>query len=726
MADEQKTPAGDKQRKKDLVETAKRRFQMSAEAESRIREEALDDLKFRAGDQWPDKIKNQRGIDGRPCLTINQIPQFLRHVTNDQRQNRPSIQVNPVGDGGDQDTAEIIQGIVRHIEYDSGADAAYDTAFQSAVTGGFGYFRILTEYEDPMSFDQVIKIKRVLNPFTVYMDPNAKEPDRSDARFCFVVERYTRDEYKELYPDSEMSAMDDWGSVGDGWADKDSCRVVEYFYKESVDKTIVLLHNPVSGSKTTIAKDQIPKNLPEGLKILAERKTKVDAIKWAKINGVETLDETDFPGQWLPVIPVLGDELDIDGELVLEGVVRNAKQPQQQYNFMASASTEAIALAPKAPYVAAEGQLEGHESDWQQANVKNLSVLLYKAKSLDGQPLPPPQRQTIEPAIQATTMAMMQASADLKNVTGIYEAALGQDGNEKSGKAILARQSQSNGANFHYVDNLSRSMRHAGRIIVGLIPVIYDTPRVLRIIREDGSQDTVAINTPPEKSTAAQNVKRLYDLTVGKYDVTISTGPSYQTKRQEAVSSMLQLVSSFPAIIPIAGDLLVGNMDWPGAQKIAERLKKALPPQFQDNPDGAVANLPPEVQQHIAQMTQQLQQTQQGLMAATKDVQDQVSAKHVELESKERIEFAKLDVEKQKLDIERQKVQASILTAQATIDAKRADANAQREFNALTAQTDNAHEYAMSAHEHEQSQQMAAQQQAAAPQQQQQQPGGGQ
>lgn len=683
-----------------LIETARKRFQIAADAESEIRRAALDDLKFRAGEQWPEGIKRQRERDGRPCLTINQIPQFLRQVTNDQRQNRPSIQVNPIDDDADPETAEIIQGVIRHIEYDSAADAAYDTAFQAAVTGGFGYFRIGTEYSGPMSFEQDIKILRVKNPFTVYMDPNAKEPDYSDACFGFVVETFSREEFQAKYPKAELSAMEDWASVGDGWADQHTCRVVEYFYKESQEKTICLLSD-----RSTVLKEYLPKKLPKDISVVSERQTQIDVVLWVKMNGIEILEETEWAGRWIPIIPVLGDELDVDGKRVLEGLVRNAKEPQQQYNFMASASTEAIALAPKAPYIAAEGQIEGHEREWQSANVKNNAVLPYKPVSLNGQPLPPPQRNTVEPAIQATTMAMMQASADLKNVTGIYEAALGQQGNEKSGKAILARQSQSNGSNFHYVDNLSRALRHAGRIILDLIPKVYDTPRVLRIIGEDGVQKTVAVNTPPtpapavdpsvqqDQAKAQQGVSRLYDLTVGKYDVTISTGPSYQTKRQEAVNSMIQLVNAWPALMGVAGDLMVNNMDWPGAQKIAERMRKALPPQFQDDPTQD-PNLPPEVQQRMAQLMQQVQQLQHGLMAATKDVHDQVSAKQVELESKERIEFAKLTFEGERLKLDYEKLRKDIVVAEINAKIAAAQADLDREQERISQQMDNAHELA--------------------------------
>ncbi len=701
---ERKTVKGDKEAEPKLVDLAKKRFQQAADAESEMRKFALDDLKFRAGEQWPDGIKRQREIDGRPCLTINQMPQFIRQVTNDQRQNRPSIQVNPVNDEADPETAEIIQGIIRHIEYDSSADAAYDTAFQASVTSSFGYFRINTAYSDPMSFEQDIKILRIRNPFTVYFDPNCKEPDYSDANWAFVTETISKDDYKDQWPDSKMATtMDDWESIGDtGWADKDSCRIVEYFYRESVKKTVVLLSDGA-----TMLKEYIPEGgLPKGVTVVNERQTQIFAVKWVKMNGVEVLEETDWPGKWIPVVPVLGDELDIDGKRVIEGIVRNAKEPQRQYNFMSSASTEAIALAPKAPYIVAEGQLEGHEQEWQTANIKNNAFLSYKAVSINGQPMPPPQRNTVEPAIQATTEAMMQAAQDLKAVTGIYQAALGAQGNETSGKGILARQSQSQGSNYHYIDNLTRALKHAGRILLDLIPKVYDTQRVLRIIGEDGTQSTVEVNTPQEQ---AASVEKVYDLSVGKYDVTISTGPSYQTKRQEAVQSQIQLVSAYPPLMGVAGDIMVGNMDWPGAKEISERMKKSLPPQLQDDPTKD-PNLPPEVQQHVAQLTAELQKTQQGLMAATKDVHDQISAKQVELESKERIEFAKLTFEQQKLQLEYAKIQAGMVNADIAAKASSAETAFEHEMDMISQQMGQAHEYAMAQDDQEHQQDMQAQQ----------------
>lgn len=683
-----------------LLTKMRERFVSASDAEATIRKDALEDLQFRVGDQWPDEIKRQRYQDQRPCLTINQIPQFVRQITNDQRQNRPAIQINPVDSEADVDTAEVLEGMVRHIQYDSGADAAYDTAFQAAVTSGFGYFRINTAYSDPMSFEQDIKILRILNPFTVYHDPSCKEPDYSDAMFFFVVDKLSKDEFKEQYPHAELSNMGDWTSTGDGWIEPSECRVAEYFYREAKSKTIYQLED---GTVTD--------ELPEGTTPVNKRKTEVFSVKWIKTTGHEVLDETDWLSQWIPIIPVLGDELDVDGERILEGIVRQAKDPQRQYNFMSSATTETIALAPRAPFIMVEGQDENFENEWQSANVRNLSVLHYKNVSLNGTPAPAPTRNTYEPAIQATTMAMMQSSQDLKAVTGIYQAALGAQGNETSGKGILARQQQSHGANFHFVDNLSRSLRHAGRIILDLIPHIYDTERTMRIIGEDGVASTVQLQpgaTPPNpQDQKLQAVKRAYDVTVGKYDVTVSTGPSYQTKRQEAVASQMQLVSSFPAIMPVAGDIMVRNMDWPGADKIADRMEKMLPPQLQEQPEGA---LPPQAQQALAQNAQ----LQKEVGVLTEQLKEKTNIKAMELESKERIHFTQLQFEKDSripLDYEKLRVQLAVAELAAKSQANIQQAETEKEI--ILQQGEQAHEYALQQDAQQNQQDMMEQQQEA-------------
>lgn len=689
----------DKKDHSKLIETAKKRFQLAADAESEIRRLYLEDLRFRAGDQWPDGIKRQREMDGRPCLTINQMPSFVKRVTNEQRQNRPAIKVDPVGDGADQETAEILQGMIRHIEYDSDAESAYDTAFECAANGGFGYFRLTTEYDDPMSFEQVIKIKRVRNPLQIYLDPFAKEPDRSDANWGFAFETMSKEQFKKDYPQADASTMADWTSDGDGWFQEDECRIAEYYYRESVTKTIVQLTNGMVVDKTVFDKNKLDESL-----IAKQRDTQVFAIKWCKMNGLEVLEETDIPGQWIPIIPVLGDELDVDGKIILEGVVRHAKDPQRQYNFMASATTETIALAPKAPFIGVEGQFEGHEAEWQAANVKNQPFLQYKnVSSTNGQAVPAPQRQAFEPAIQATTMAMMQSSQDLKSVTGIYEAALGAPSNEISGSAIKARQQQTQGSNFNYQDNLKRALRQAGRIIVSWLPYIYDTPRIQRIIGTDGTPKMVAINTPPDPNAQQGDVaiERLYDVTTGKYDVVIDTGPSYQTQRQEAADTQLQLMKAFPPVMQAAADIIVANMDIPGAREISERLKLMLPPQLQK--DQKQGDMPPQAQQAIAQLTQQNQQLTQHLNAAQDDLDQKKSEKAMDLESKERIDQRKIDLEYERLRV-------SLIIADIGAKASSAETAFEAEMKLLAQNKEQAHEYAMSQVGHEQAQEMQAQQ----------------
>jgi Phage P22-like portal protein len=660
------------------IETAKKRFEACVENERENRKIALEDLKFRAGDQWPGDQKKARELDGRPCLTINRIPQFLRQVTNDMRQNRPGVQVDPVDDNGDPETAEVIEGMVRNIQNDSNADIAYDTAAGSAATIGFGFIRVITEYESPLSFDQVIKIKRIRNPFMVYLDPSAQEADKSDAKFGFVVEVMTKEEYLEAYPDSKLADADDWKSIGDdagGWIDEEGgVRVAEYFDKTIEDDTVLMMQCP-DGTKQAKLLSEFPESmraslaggaaLPEGYQILASRNTKVPKLKWCKLNGHEILDETDWPGQYIPIVPVYGDELDVDGKVIFEGVVRHAKDPQRMYNYWASAETETIALAPKAPYVAAEGQIEGYEEQWRNANRKNYSVLTYKPKGLAGELLPPPQRNVQEPAVAAITQARMQSGDDLKATTGIYDAALGARSNEQTGRAILARQQQGQVSNFHYMDNLCRAIRHVGRIIVDLIPKIYDTPRVLRIIGSDEEAKTVPINQQVDKPIKQGGVANIYDVTTGRYDVTVKAGPSYSTKRQEAAQSMLALTQAYPQLMQVAGDLLVKNMDWPGAREIADRLKKTLPQQLQENPNGQDAPIPPQLQQAM----QQLQDQNNKLTQALNQASDEIEQKKFELESRERIEM--------------EKIRAQLLMKEADVESRGALVQMQAELKAI-------------------------------------------
>lgn len=614
-----------------LLEEARKRFKMAAEAESRLRQEMLEDLRFRAGEQWPDPILSDRILDKRPSITVNRLPQFIKQITNPQRQARPALQINPVGDGADQETAEVLQGIVRHIEHSSHAEVAFDCAYEDAVTMGRGWFRVLTDYVDEgTTFDQEIVVRRVPNQFTIYVDPAAQEFDYSDARFMFVIDDVPKDEYRAKWGDESYQSLELFGSIGDkapDWFPEGKVRIAEYWYIEEVEHEIALLPSPVPGHPDLIVPtDRVPK--ADRKKVKNRRKVKTRKVWCVKMNAARVLSKQLWPGRWIPIVPVLGDEINIDGRKDLVGVVRYARDPQRMYNYWISAQTETIALSPRAPFIGASGQFKGHETQWKQANIRNFAFLEYEPVSSAGQPVGPPQRQTFEPPIGAIVQATRQADNDLKAVIGFYDASLGQPGPDQSGKAILARQKQGEIGNVNWIDNLGRALWHYGRICLDLIPHIYDTPRVLNILGLDDQRRDVTINQQYED---AQGVQRLYDVRKGRYNVTLTIGPNYESRRQEAVASMLQLVSAAPQMLPIIGDLLVGEMDWPMARQIAARLKKTLPPPLQEPEQGGPPPVPPQIQQQMAMMAEQNQQ----LTAALNEATETIRTKKLELASRE-------------------------------------------------------------------------------------------
>lgn len=626
-------------KKEEILDVAKRRFTLGEEYWSRLRDEANIDWQFRAGDQWPVEMKQARIAERRPVLTVNRLLQPIQQVTNDQRQNRPSIKVWPVDDKADIETAKIYQGLARHIENGSDADVAYDTAFEGASVGGFGFYRILTQYVDPGSFEQEIKIAPIEDPNSVTLDPNSKLPDGSDAAWAFVSTEIPKDDFIAQYGESKLAESGQWElfsgmSENAGWIEKDAVRIAEYFYKEYETKSLVQLKTGQVIEESFLA-EMFPDEAqrPE---VVNKRKAKVPVIHWCKINGLEILEETIWPGLWIPIIPCYGAKYVVNGKRYLEGIVRQARDPQRMYNYWKSTETETITLAPKAPFIAAEGQIpKQYEHQWKTANQKSHAYLTYKPTAFEGHLVPPPQRNFGEPPVQAITQAGMFVADDVKATTGIHDAAMGRQSNETSGRAIERRAAQAQTSNFHLVDNLTRSIRHGGRIIVDLIPKVYDTARAARIIGEEGEQEIIRINE--EFMHKGQKVH--YNLGVGKYDVSVDTGPSFATKRQEAAQSMLDLAKSTPTIMQVAPDLFVKALDIPNANEIAERLKKTLPPGIAE--DKNKKPISPEVQAQISQMDQMIAQLTEQLKASS-EIIDQ---KRMELESKERIEFKKLEVQ---------------------------------------------------------------------------------
>lgn len=610
---------------KELLRVAKERFDLCVEHESHTRPEELDDLKFMVGQQWPTEVKAERDQNNRPCLTINRIPQFVRQVTNDGRQNRPSIKINPVGNGATTDTAKVLQGMVRHIENRSHADIAYDTSLGGAAKTGLGYFRLRTDFATPLSFQKEILIEQIKNRFSAYLDPWYQKPDGSDSIFGFITEDMSDYEFKAQYPNSKLSKMADWGSIGDEsnlFITKDSCRVAEYYYKVWEEVEIVQLTSGKVLEKKLLDKIKLPSHE----RIVKERKTLMPRIKWAKITGHEVLEKANVLGQWVPIIPVIGEEDIVEGKRIVSGVIRNAKDPQRLYNYNKSAQAELIGLAPKSPWIVAEGQIEGFEKQWETANVKNWAYLQYKMKNLAGVPAPPPQRNTWEPPVQALTAAAAENIEEMKGTTGLYDESLGNRSNAQSGLAIQKRMTQGQVSNFHFTDNLSKSMRHAGEIMVNWIPQIYNEADTVRILGDDGEVSMVQINQVFKEN----GVDKAHFLDLGTYDVTVDTGPSYQTKRQEAVASMIDFTRVAPQFAGGIADLMVGNMDWPMARECAARIKKMLPPNIAD--DGK-DEIPPQAKAQMSQMNQMVQ----TLSKQNAELIDIIKTKSLELSSKEKI-----------------------------------------------------------------------------------------
>jgi hypothetical protein len=630
----------DKDSSSSVLATARSRLDMAIGALSESREDEIDDLKFYAGSpdnrwQWPADVLATRGavqgqtINARPCLTVNKLPQHVRQVTNDQRQNRPSGKVIPADDHADVEVAEIFNGMVRHIEYISDADVAYDTACENQVSYGEGYIRILTEYCDENTFDQDIKIGRVRNSFSVYMDPTIQDPTGADAKWCFITEDITKDEYQRMYPDSAPITTLQTLGVGDQnlsqWLMEDTIRVADYYYVDYDKATLNLYPGNVTAFDGTPEDKQLkaiygkPKRTRESDRV---------KIKYCKINGYEILEEREWAGKYIPVVRIVGNEFEVDGRLYVSGLVRNAKDAQRMYNYWVSQEAEMLALAPKAPFIGYGGQFEGYENQWKTANTTNWPYLEVNPDVTDGQGavLPLPARAQPPMASSGLLQAKAGASEDIKASTGQYNASLGMGSNERSGKAILARQREGDVGTYHYGDNLARGVRHIVRQLVDLIPKIYDTQRVARIIGLDGETSMVKIDPmqqEPVKKIMQDDIviDKIYNPNVGKYDVVVATGPGYATKRQEALEAMAQLLQGNPSLWAVAGDLFVKNMDWPGAQEMAKRFAKTIDPKLMEDGDKS-----PELQmaeQQMQAMGQEMEQMHQMIQNVGKSIEVQ-------------------------------------------------------------------------------------------------------
>ena len=624
-----------------ILQEARDRLERCQEWESTARPRSIEDVKFCEGDsdnqyQWDQGILNKRSSDPggpRPCLTINKTRQHCLQIVNDARQNKAQIQVRATGDGATYDSAQAFEGVVRHIEYVSNALEAYDAATWHQVTGGIGYWRVVTDWADTRSFDQEIFIRRVKDPLTIFLDPDINEFDGSDARFGFVVKDMPRDQFDVEHPDWKDELSGDPLTDGTGWNDRDHVRIAEYYRKKGKsDRLIALVGNgtpagddgvPASSTmlKSAMSADAYASMKEAGL-IERERDIVRDEVEWFKIVGGRIVERQAWAGKYIPLVRVVGEETIIDGVLDRKGHTRALKDPQRMYNYWSSSATEGVALQGKSPYIASARAIEGYETYWNNANRENYSVLLYNDVSDDGVPIEAPKRAQPPVMSSAHIEGMKQAQMELMMASGQYQSQFGENENAKSGVAIQTRQRQGDNATYHYIDHLAQAIKFTGRILIDLIPKIYDTERVIRILGEDGSQSEVTVDptapkphmqlingqpASPEQVKQAQSdenlkakVQTIFNPSVGTYDVEADIGPAYATRRQEAFNALSQIIQQNQELAKVAGDLLFRAADFPFADEIAERLKRTIPANILG------AGPPPEV----AQMQQNMQQMQ--------------------------------------------------------------------------------------------------------------------
>lgn len=619
----------------EIIKKAKERLKRDQSAWSDVYEKAGDDLHFLSDDdfaQWDEKDYSERIKTNRPALTIDQLGQFIHQVANDIRMNTPTINVLPSDAESSEETADVFKGLIREIEYRSNADDVYDTASLYSVKCGIGFIRVDHEYEED-GFNQNLIIKRIVNPLSVWIDSDSIECDGRDEKHATITERITVSKFKELYPDAEPACFESEGSEHT-LTDEQEITIVEHFYIDETSEEIV----SEDGSQTRTV----------------NRKT----VKRCKLSGKEVLEETTFPGKYIPIIPVYGEESWVDGKRHLFSLIRKSKQAQKMFNYWKSLETELLMKAPQAPVMAAEGQLEDYAEDWKNPN--KAMVLRYKVKDLEGNAVGPPQRLE-PPTIPVGVVNASRACVDdIKATMGIYNAGLGQVDNAISGVAIQGRKTEGDVATYHFADNLVRSITQVGRILVGAIPTIYDTPRVIQIIGAEEETKPVGIN-----GQIVSDQPQSFDLTRGKYDVRVLTGASFTTKRQEAAQFLSQLVQTNPDFIKIMGDILFKNLDFSGAPAMAERIKRIMDPailQDEKGPDPAVMQLQSQMQQMQAvnaALQQQLNDKQAELsikaMSEQNDAKEssgKLSLQQQELQHKKDISTAEILLKKQELQLQ--------------------------------------------------------------------------
>lgn len=601
-----------------ILDEALARWQIGEDELNASRLLMEQDIKFAIGNsdnqyQWDNAVLAERA--GRPSYTVNKLPQFIKQVVNDARANSGQIKIRPVDSGADKDSAEIYQGLIKNIENVSNADIAYDTAIEHAATCGLGYFRLVADYADYKSFNQDLIIKRVADPLSVRLDPFFTNFDGSDSKYGFVESIISKKDFEATYPDAEG----EWQDTSGGWTSSDSVRICEYM--RIVDKPMNL---QLLSDGSSIYEGEA---IPDGLEVLKQRKGKKCVVEWYKITNSHILERSIIQCSYIPIFPVIGNETYVDGKAVRSGMVRNAKDTVRIGNSAISSEIELISNAPKAPWLGFEGQFT--DPKWADANIKNHAYLEAKSTDLDGNSVPLPQRNQFSGVPSGLVQVIQQSDQNLREVIGMYNASLGGNSAETSGRAILAKQKEGDTGTYHYNDNLSRAKTHLAKCLLEMIRYYYDVQRIARTLGEDGTTNEVMIDPNGQQALAKKQnsmgkFQKIFNPNIGKYDVVVTVGPSYASQRMETAETLLELARVIPMIAQVAPDLIARALDAKGVDEIADRLKSTLPPGLAKEDDDDQEPLPPQAQQAVQQAQQAMQAVQmkeQELQQAAQELQ---------------------------------------------------------------------------------------------------------
>ena len=638
-----------KEVKKDEFSELRERFSRVADMWNDDRKRYKEDMHFLHIDHWPAGVRSQRASDPtnpRLCLEIDQLSQYQRQVINDSRQNRPQIKVRPVDSKADIETAKVFDGLCRHWQEASNSDTCYDLALECATGGGFGYFRILHDYLHDGTFDQDLFFAPIQNPLTVYFGEH-QEVDGSDVKEVWIVEEIPKAEYERDYPGKETTSWEGEGSKYGDWCGE-KIRIAELYEMKSVQTTMHMLETgEICSDEDYQTAVQAGLQVPA---IKATREIPKKTLYWSKFNGAEYLEEPrEEPGDRIPVFPVWANVHNIDGKVIRTSMIHKSKDAQLLYDYAQTAFAERVGQSPEAPWVAAEGQTAGFESEWD--GTRSVRVQHYRPVSLEGQAIPPPQRQNPSDVPAGFAQVMQQAEHGVQTSLGMYSASVGKKGNATSGVQEQEQARKGDVSSFHYHDNLARAIRSAGRYLISAAPKILDTARVVRILGEDGEAAQVQLDPNLEKATAKQGNSSIFNIGVGTYDVAVDIGPSYQTSRQASAAGMLALAQADPTMWQTHGDLIAEAQDWPEAQRFAERSKLLLPPPVLQA-EQAKKEESPEVAMVKMQAEQAIGEKDQAINAAADEI-ERLRQENATLKALHDLKSAEVHVKSQSVEIDR-------------------------------------------------------------------------